>query len=259
MVEAEKLKLLYVDDEEINLYNFTLTFEDDFEVITAISAAEALDCFNHYDEIAIVVADQRMGKMTGVELLEKIHEMAPDTVRVILTAYVVSEDIIDAINRGRVYKYILKPWDADELRLTLEQAREKYTLKHHNKQLLRELAEANAALELSRHELERRVSERTAELAAVNGALSKEIEERRQIEAEREELIADLKEALGRVKMLSGMLPICASCKKIRDDRGYWNHIESYIESNSSALFSHGICPDCAHRLYPDLFQLADG
>lgn len=62
-----------------------------------------------------------------------------------------------------------------------------------------------------------------------------------------------LKKAMDKVKILSGMLPICASCKKIRDDKGYWNQIENYIKSHSDARFTHGLCPDCAKRLYPDI------
>jgi len=62
-----------------------------------------------------------------------------------------------------------------------------------------------------------------------------------------------LKEALAKIKTLSGLLPICASCKNIRDDKGYWNQIESYIQEHSEAEFSHSICPECAKRLYPDL------
>jgi len=72
-------------------------------------------------------------------------------------------------------------------------------------------------------------------------------------EKRREIIIAQLQEALSEVKQLSGLLPICASCKKIRDDKGYWNQIESYIKAHSEAEFSHGICPDCAKELYPDL------
>jgi len=71
------------------------------------------------------------------------------------------------------------------------------------------------------------------------------------MENEREKLIGDLKNALEEVKTLSGMLPICSSCKKIRDDKGYWKQIESYISDHSEAKFSHGICPDCAEKLYP--------
>ncbi|MFQ5560734.1 MAG: sensor with HAMP domain protein, partial [Nitrospinota bacterium] len=73
--------------------------------------------------------------------------------------------------------------------------------------------------------------------------------------AEREKLIAELKEALDRVKIMRGMLPICASCKKIRDDSGYWNQIEAYIRDHSDAEFSHSICPDCLKKLYPELYE----
>jgi PAS domain S-box-containing protein len=69
---------------------------------------------------------------------------------------------------------------------------------------------------------------------------------------EREKLLADREKALAEVRVLSGLLPICASCKKIRDDKGYWNQLESYILEHSNAAFTHGICPDCIQRLYPD-------
>ena len=80
----------------------------------------------------------------------------------------------------------------------------------------------------------------------------RDITERKRTEAENERLIFDLKEALAEVKKLSGLLPICASCKKIRDDKGYWTQLESFIEKHSEALFSHGICPECAEDLYKD-------
>ncbi len=80
-----------------------------------------------------------------------------------------------------------------------------------------------------------------------------DITERRQAALEKERLITQLQQALADVKTLSGMLPICANCKKIRDDKGYWNQIESYISRHSQAVFSHSICPECAKKLYPDL------
>ena len=78
---------------------------------------------------------------------------------------------------------------------------------------------------------------------------------RRRAEEERERLIKRLQETLAEVKTLSGMLPICANCKKIRDDKGYWNQIEAYIGDHSEAEFSHGICPDCAKKLYPEFYK----
>jgi hypothetical protein len=95
------------------------------------------------------------------------------------------------------------------------------------------------------------VKKRAIELA--HGELQLEMAGRLETQAANEALIAELEASLAKVRRLSGMLPICAACKKIRDDQGYWNQIESYIASHSEADFSHGICPDCAQRLYSEL------
>jgi len=79
-----------------------------------------------------------------------------------------------------------------------------------------------------------------------------EIERRKQVEKEKEGLIQELQQALSEVKTLRGFLPICANCRKVRDDRGYWQKIEEYIQQHSDARFSHGICPDCMKLLYPE-------
>jgi len=83
---------------------------------------------------------------------------------------------------------------------------------------------------------------------------ARSIAERKRSQRERETLIQELQEAFARIKVLSGFIPICASCKKIRDDQGYWNQLEAYLQSHTEAQFSHGICPDCATALYPDYF-----
>ncbi len=80
-----------------------------------------------------------------------------------------------------------------------------------------------------------------------------DITARRQAEKKRERLVKEREEALAKVKTLSGLLPICSSCKNIRDDEGYWNQIEAYIRDHSEAEFSHSICPDCVKKLYPKL------
>lgn len=80
--------------------------------------------------------------------------------------------------------------------------------------------------------------------------------ERKKTEEEREKLVNELKDALAEVKQLSGMLPICAGCKKIRDDKGYWNQIEVYIRDHSEAEFTHGLCPDCEKKAYEELDRL---
>ena len=79
--------------------------------------------------------------------------------------------------------------------------------------------------------------------------------ERKQAEAERENLIVELQEAVAKINKLNGLLPICAHCKKIRDDKGYWNQLEAYIREHSEAEFSHSICPDCAQKHYPEFFK----
>lgn len=100
----------------------------------------------------------------------------------------------------------------------------------------------------SNEELERRVEERTAELSIAN-------EELLRINLEKEMAIDGLKEAMNKISTLRGLLPICAACKKIRDDKGYWNQIETYIMEHTDADFTHGICPDCAKELYGEYLE----
>jgi len=89
--------------------------------------------------------------------------------------------------------------------------------------------------------------------------VARDVTDRKRAEADREKVISELQDALSRIKMLSGLLPICASCKKIRNDKGYWEQIELYIRDRSEAEFSHGICPDCAKTLYPGFKIYGDG
>ena len=94
------------------------------------------------------------------------------------------------------------------------------------------------------------------EVAQVQAELTlaqQEIERRKRAERDKEVLIEDLQQALSEVKTLRGFLPICSGCKKIRDDKGYWQEIERYIQERSDASFSHGLCPECEERLYPEL------
>jgi GAF domain-containing protein len=109
--------------------------------------------------------------------------------------------------------------------------------------VLAALAVDNARLQ---RDLDRHAQARLAALSTTNAELSVSL-------GERDKLVDGLTEALTRVKTLSGLLPICASCKKVRDDHGYWNQIETYLRTRTEAEFSHGICPDCARRLYPEL------
>ncbi|MBI4685199.1 MAG: hypothetical protein HY755_08355 [Nitrospirae bacterium] len=77
----------------------------------------------------------------------------------------------------------------------------------------------------------------------------------KQSEKDQRKLVQELQDAISKIKTLSGILPICASCKKIRDDKGYWNQVEAYISEHSEVDFSHGICPECAKKLYPEYYK----
>ncbi|RKY55180.1 MAG: hypothetical protein DRP89_03805 [Candidatus Neomarinimicrobiota bacterium] len=114
---------------------------------------------------------------------------------------------------------------------------------------------AEEELEKHRDHLEEMVEDRTNELEKSNRQLQNEIIERKRLERKMEQLIKDLKTALTNVKRLRGLIPICASCKKIRDDEGYWKEVESYIREHSDAEFTHGICPDCMKKLYPQYYD----
>ena len=168
----EKGKLLYVDDEDVNLTNFKMAFMDDYAILTAKSGDEALAVFEENRDIGVVVADQRMPGMSGVELFEKILGLDPTPVRIILTAYTDVQDIIGAINRGQIHQYVTKPWDEDRLRVVLMRSQETYRLARSNMLLLAELQQKNCALDRLNQELQ-----------GVNQQLSTDIARRRQIEA----------------------------------------------------------------------------
>jgi len=111
------------------------------------------------------------------------------------------------------------------------------------------------ALRSARDKLEERVKERTIDLMTANQHLKKEVVERQKAEEQLAALVVELQDALSKVKTLSGLLPICASCKKIRDDKGYWTQVDVYVREHSDADFTHSICPECAARLYPGLYD----
>ncbi len=143
---AHKIKLLYVDDEGNNLTALKATYRREFEVHTANSATDGLKLLEEHP-IEVIISDQRMPNMTGVEFFELVKEKYPDTIRILLTAYADIEAVIDAINRGQVYRYVTKPWDENDLRMIVTNAFEIYSLRKENKRLMEELKKANKQLE----------------------------------------------------------------------------------------------------------------
>ncbi len=118
-------KILIVDDEPANLRTLARLFREDYEVLTAASGDEALALLGQHD-VALLITDQRMPGMTGIELLKKTVPLRPRMVRIILTGYTDVDALVEAINCGQVYRYVAKPWNNDELRMNVKRALEHF-------------------------------------------------------------------------------------------------------------------------------------
>jgi response regulator RpfG family c-di-GMP phosphodiesterase len=140
------INVLYVDDEVHNLNSFKAGFRRKFNIFTAESAMEGRKVLES-ELIHVIITDQRMPVMTGIEFLESIIPEFPDPIRILLTGYADINAVIDAINKGQVYKYIQKPWMDEDLRINIEKAYEIYALRKENKELTEALLVANKQLE----------------------------------------------------------------------------------------------------------------
>jgi len=148
--------ILYIDDEENNLISFKSTFRRDYHIHVASTGKVGLEIMEKHN-IQLVITDQRMPDMSGIEFLEKIVPLYPDCMRMIMTGFSDMEAIIQAINKGNIYRYVSKPWNREELKIIIDSALEVYNLKSQNKHLIEDLKEAN-------QNLERKVMERTRQI-----------------------------------------------------------------------------------------------
>ncbi len=151
----DKPKILYVDDDQENLRTFRRLFRQDYHVLLAESGETGIRVLQAESSIPVIVTDQRMPEMTGIEFLDKSLQISPDSIRIIITGFTDIQALIDAINTGRVYHYITKPWDEQELYVTLKRAVESYDLKRKNTQLLLDLQHKNEELEQSYQTLQK--------------------------------------------------------------------------------------------------------
>jgi len=176
------------------------------EVEETVDGAEALRAMLRPDAPSLAILDWMMPEMDGVEVVRRIRAGRGErpAYLILLTARGDKRDIVTGLDAG-ADDYLVKPFDACELRARVEVGRR-----------MIELQDALASR------------------------------------------IAELREALDQIKTLRGILPICAHCKKIRDDRGYWNRVESYLRDHTEAEFSHCVCPECMKELYPE-FTPDDG
>ncbi|MEZ4332444.1 MAG: sigma-54 dependent transcriptional regulator [Myxococcota bacterium] len=157
--ESRRYGVLVVDDEEAILESIEMTLGSEYRVFTATSAREGLEILDRED-IALVISDQVMPGMTGVEFFEKVIERSPKTIRILLTGYSDMPSLVRAINEGRIYRYVTKPWEPDELRISVKRGLEVHALSSVNAQLAASLAEANERLRAENLYLRREVEAR---------------------------------------------------------------------------------------------------
>lgn len=177
-MKEELEPILYIDDEPENLRGFQFLFKRYYKIFVAKSAKEGLEILKE-NPIKLIIADQRMPEMSGVDFFELAADLYPHAIRIILTGYSDIEAIIKAINKGKIFKYVTKPWDQDELRLIIDNALWSYNISAENRNLIENLKEVN-------QNLEQKVKERTEEILKQK----KEIEEQRDLAKHQRDQIA---------------------------------------------------------------------
>lgn len=156
--------ILLVDDEAniTNALKRTLR-RDGYNILTAHSGAEGLDLLTA-NEVGVIISDQRMPQMTGVDFLRKVKALYPKTFRIVLSGYTELESVTSAINEGAIYKFLTKPWDDEQLRNNIREAFQHYEMEQENFRLTQELKQANEKLSLLNQDLEKQVIEKTQEI-----------------------------------------------------------------------------------------------
>jgi DNA-binding response OmpR family regulator len=224
----ENPTILAVDDttESLTLLSSILT-PAGYRVLAADSGELALAAISETLP-DLILLDVRMKGMSGLELCRRLK--ASDETRsvpiIMISAFADVKEWVQGLQLGAA-DYITKPFQPEEL---LSRVKTNMALSRANVSLERQAA--------ALHETNERLQSEIAERALAERALREK----------NEELLA----ALANVKTLNSLLPICAYCKKIRDGEGYWSQVEKYIQDHSTVTFSHGICPDCFKKLYPD-------
>jgi response regulator RpfG family c-di-GMP phosphodiesterase len=145
-MSATPINVLYIDDEVHNLNAFRAGFRRLFNIYLAESAAEGRKVLET-ENIHVILTDQRMPVTTGIEFLESILDEFPDPIRILMTGFADINAVIDAINKGKVYKYIQKPWMEDELRIHIQKAYDIYSLRQEKRDLTQKILETNKKIE----------------------------------------------------------------------------------------------------------------
>jgi signal transduction histidine kinase len=210
-MDNQKHSILYVDDELVNLNVFKTTFRREYAIFTATSAHEGMDLLRQYP-IEMIITDQRMPRMTGVEFLKWSLEEFPEKTRIILTGFSDTEAIITAINECDIYRYMTKPWDIEEMRLALKKAFETYQLRQDNFKLLEDLKEAKESLEQKVIERTTEVTQQKEEIEYKNQVLQSQNSLLKELDDERNNItsmiVHDLQSPINRISGLLELLEI---------------------------------------------------
>ncbi len=207
--------ILIVDDIAKNIQVLgSLLAKEGFAISYATHGNQALEMVA-VEDFELILLDIMMPEMDGYEVCRRIKRMPgkKDIPIIFLTARIEKQDIVEGLNAGAV-DYITKPFNSSELK-------------------------ARVSTHLQLKEARDRITEQNLQLKEKNEQL--------------ETLNRKLQDALEKIKTLEGIIPICCICKNIRDDKGYWERIEEYMAKHSDAVFSHGICPECTKKYYPDI------
>ncbi len=224
-IDGNSKRILLVDDDPVNLQVLINHLHIiGYDVIPVLTGKAALKILADSPKPDLILLDIMMPEISGFDVCKEIRQKysANELPIIILTAKNSIQDVVEGLKCG-ANDYLTKPFSGEELLARVKN--QIHLVKLHS-------------LELEyRKQLEEEVESRTAELS---------------------EKMEQLQKALSEIKTLNGLLPICSSCKKIRNDDGYWQQIEIYVKEHSDADFSHGLCPDCMRKLYPDVI-LDDG
>lgn len=270
-IDSSSIEILVVEDSPTQALCLEGALEEaNYRVSIARNGQEALDYLEDHRP-TLIVSDIVMPGMDGYELcrLVKADKELEDTPVLLVTSLSDPADILKGLQCG-ADNFITKPYQERELLSRIQYllvnrelrrrsaaglgveiffAGRKHFLTAERMQIIDMLISSFETAVTHKVEVDRV----NRQLTQLNDQLVQEVAERKKSEQEKERLIVELQQALAEVKKLSGLLPICASCKRIRDDQGYWRQIEGYISAHSEADFSHGICPKCAKELYPEL------
>jgi two-component system cell cycle response regulator len=243
--QKKNANILIVEDSPTQALQLqSLLEENDFEVSIAYNGAEGLSCLKE-EKPDLVVSDIVMPEMDGYELCRKIKE--DDDLKsipvLLLTQLTEPEDIIKGLDAG-ADNFVTKPYDPKLLLSQIEYILVNRTMRTSPRtEMGVEVFFAGKKYFIN--------SDRMQILDLLFSTYQNSLQQKRELERKNKEL----KEALDTINTLHGILPICANCKKIRDDKGSWSQIEAYITKHSEAQFSHGICPECAKKLYPEFVK----